>query len=455
MRGEAPQSAPAAEAAEAIPQRLGIWPLAWPAIVGNLLHATVGIVDVKIVGALGAPAVAAVTAGNRIFFLLQALLMGVTAGTTALVARAYGAGDRAEAERVTRASLWLCLGVSLAFSAIGVALAHPLAALFRLEEGTVELAATFIRFLSLFHAGFAVHFVLGTALRAAGDTRTPLVVGALVNAVNVGLVWALVHGRLGLPALGVAGAGLATGTAFTLGALVLGGLWLRGRLLLGRGPEGALARPRVRRLLHVGYPAALEQGVWQGGFLAFLWIVSLYGTAPYAAYGIGVNILAFSFVVGFGFSIAASTLVGQHLGAGDPEGAVRGAYRALGLSVAVMVVFGATIIALARPIAAFLIDDPEVVRLTVAFIYVLGSVQAFMAVEFAFGGALRGAGDTRFPLVAVLCGFFGARIALAALFAALGLSVEWIFAALVADYAVKAALLTARFRSGRWRGVLA
>jgi Na+-driven multidrug efflux pump len=209
------------------------------------------------------------------------------------------------------------------------------------------------------------------------------------------------------------------------------------------------------RLLRIGYPAGLEQAAWQGGLVLFLWIVAFYGTAPYAAYGIGVSLLSFSFVVGFGFSIAAATLVGQHLGAGDPDAAARSGWHAMGLSVGVMIVFGTAIIAGARPLAEFLIHDPEVVRLTVAFIWVLGSVQALMAVEFTLAGALRGAGDTRFPLLTVICGLFGGRIALAALAASLGLPVEWVFSALIADYVVKATLLIWRFRSRRWARALA
>jgi len=187
-----------------------------------------------------------------------------------------------------------------------------------------------------------------------------------------------------------------------------------------------------------------------GGLPVFLWIVALYGTAPYAAYGIGVSLLSFSFVVGFGFSIAASTLVGQHLGAGDPDGAAQRGWHAMGLAALVMLVLGTAIILAARPLARFLIDDPEVVRLTVAFIYVLGSVQVLMAVEFTLSGALRGAGDTRFPLLTVTCGLFGGRIALAALSAWLGLAVEWVFAALIADYLIKTSLLVWRFHSRRW-----
>jgi putative MATE family efflux protein len=434
-------------------RRPGVWELAWPAILSNLLYSAVGLVDIKIVGSLGAPAVAAVTTGHRMFFVLQAVLMAITAGTTALVARAWGANDHAEAQRVTRASLTVCVGLALLLTLPGLLFAESLAGIFRLEPETVALAATFIRWLSIFNVGFAASFVIGVALRAAGDTKTPLWVGAFTNVVNVVLVYALVYGRLGLPALGVAGAAIASGIAFSSGALLMLWLWMAGRVRLRPGWGPALERARVRRLLHIGYPAALEQVAWQGGFLIFLWIVALYGTAPYAAYGIGVQILAFSFVVGFGFQIASSTLVGQHLGAEDPEGAARSGWRATWLSVAAMVGLGGSIIAAAPAIASFMIDDPEVVRLTVFFIYVLGAVQPLMAIEFTLGGALRGAGDTRFPLYAVLTGLVGVRCVLAGLFSWLDLPVEWVYGALIADYVVKTSMLTGRFLRGRWKTI--
>jgi putative MATE family efflux protein len=433
---------------------LGIWQLAWPAILTNLLASLVGFVDTKIVGSLGAAAVAAVTTGNRIFFILQAVLMAVTAGTTALVARAWGAGDRDEAERVTRASLGLCAVIALLVSVPAAVVPHALASVFRLEASTIDLAALFIRWLAPFQLAFAVQLALGTALRAAGDTRTPLGIGALTNVVNIVLVYGLVYGRFGLPSFGVAGAALASGIAYTLGGLVFVALWWRSWLVLRVGPSGVWERNRIRRILDIGYPAGIEQLIWQSGFLAFLWIVSLYGTAPYAAYGIGVTLLSFAFLVGFGFSIAAGTLVGQHLGAHDADGATRSGWRALRLAMAAQVAFGCVIVATARPLARFMIDDPEVVRLTVVFIYILGSVQPLMAVEYAMGGALRGAGDTRFPLFAVFSGLIGARVTLAAFFAWRGLPVEWIFGALIADYVVKACLLTWRFRTGRWKTVI-
>lgn len=433
---------------------LGVWRLAWPTIISNLLYSAAGFLDIKIVGALGPSAVAALTTGLRIFFAMQAVLMAVTAGTTALVARAWGAGDRQEAANVTRLSLWLCVALTLVVTVPVVIWAERFAGIFRLNPDTVAQAAAFTRWLSVFYAAFAVNLVLGAALRATGDVVTPLWTGGLANGVAVAVAYVLVYGKLGFPALGVKGAAFGHAAGWIAGAIAILALWIRGQVQLGVGGRSAFSVARTRRLLAIGYPAAMEQVAWQSGFILFLWIVALYGTAPYAAYGIGVNILSFSFLVGFGFSVAASTLVGQRLGAGDPEGAAHGGWRAMRLAIAAMLTFAAVIVTAAEPLARFLIDDPEVVRLTVVFIHVLGSVQVLMAIEYALGGALRGAGDTRFPFLTVVTGLYGVRLPLAAGFCWLGLSPEWIFAALIGDYIVKATMLTLRFRSGRWKTAL-
>jgi putative MATE family efflux protein len=445
---------PGEELAEA-PSHGSVWQLAWPTVIANLLQSTVGLVDVKVVGSLGASAVAAATAGHRLFFVLQAVLMAAVAGTTAFVARAWGAGDHEEASGVVVDSLKLGVLIALIMGATGVMIAEPFAAFLDLAGETKRLAVTYTRWLSCFTVAYAIAFVLAAGLRAAGDTKTPLWIGVIGNVVNIALLYMLVYGGLGAPKLGIAGAAVAGGTAFSAGAVLVSILWLRGRLAVKPLRRRARDSARMRELLRVGYPAALEQFVVQSGFIAFTLIISHYGKEALAAYGIGVQILSLSFVVGFGFSIAASTLVGQHLGAGDPHKAEASGWRAMVFAIAGMSVLSLLIVALARPIAEAMIGDKEVVRLTVAFIYFLGAVQPLMAIDFALGGAVRGAGDTRFPLIATFTGLIIGRVALASLFSWVGCSIEWVYGALIADYVLKAALLVTHYRSKKWQHALA
>ncbi len=403
---------------------------------------------------MGATAVAAVTTGNRLFFALQAVLMAISAGTTALVARSWGARDYREAAKVTSASLWIGNMVALALTLPSIIFSYEIASVFGLNQETTHLAADFIRWLSLFNVAFAINMILGAALRAGGDTRTPLWIGAITNVINVTLVYWLVYGGAGIEPLGVRGAAIANGISFSFGALIFLSLWFRGKLIVGVGGIQSLEKVRLKRLVNIGYPAGLEQFIFQIGFVAFLWIVALFGTEAYAAYGVGVNILSISFVVGFGFSIAGATLVGQHLGARDAAGATRQGWKATGYAVMSMVALSVIIASFAEHIARFLIDDDEVVRLTVTFIYIMAIAQPLMAIEFSLGGCLRGAGDTRFPLLTTLVGLVGVRVMLAAIFTLAGLAVEWIYAALIGDYIIKASMLIWRFRSGRWKKII-
>jgi putative MATE family efflux protein len=232
-------------------------------------------------------------------------------------------------------------------------------------------------------------------------------------------------------------------------------LWARRRLVLA--PTAERFAPRLdmwRRIMHIGYPAALEGALWHAGLFVFMRIMSDYGTAEFTAYQIGAQILALSFLPGSGFSMAAATLVGQHLGDGHPERAAASGWRSLWASIGAMTALGAVLIWLAEPISSWFIDDPRVVALTVDFIWILGVAQPLMAVEFTLGGALRGAGDTRFPLLVIFLGLFVCRLAPALTLAyVFDATIQVVWCALLLDYALKATLLIGRFRSGRWRHI--
>ena len=437
-------------------ERPGIWSLAIPSILGNLSYTVVGMVQTKFVGELGAQALAAVGAGQRVFFAMQAVLMAVSAGTTALVARAWGARDYDEAARVTMASLALAGGFAVVVTIVGLFYAAQVASVFGLYPETLTMAADNIRWLCIFNVAFVVNFIMSAALRASGDAWSPLWISGGVNLVNVPLLYVFIFGKHGFPAMGVAGAAVAAGISFSLGGLVLLGLWVGQRFRVKHLGRGWWRKERLRQLMNIGYPAAVEQVVFQAGFFIFLMLIgNYYGTEAFAAYNIGANLLMVCFTVGFGFSIAGSTLVGQHLGAGDHAGATASGWRAMRLAMVSMGVLGAGVYYYAYDLAYFFIgDDPLTVKYTVQMTHIMAAMMPLMAVEFAIGGALRGAGDTRFPLMATFLGLIGMRCGLAAIATYLGVPVFWVYAALIGDYALKGVMLLWRFRRGRWKTVV-
>jgi putative MATE family efflux protein len=434
------------------PIRPRILQLALPTIAGNILFSTVAMIQTKFVGDLGAQAVAAVGASQRVFFALQAILMAIGVGTAALVSQAWGANNREEAARVTMASVLLAGGASIAVMLVGTFGSLHIAGLFGLDEVTTALAAKNIFWLSMFIVGFAVDIILCGALRATGNVWTPLAFVAAVNAINVPLLYAFIFGHFGAPAMGASGAAFATGLSLTLGGIVLLGIWIKQRLTIRFVGGMRSHAQRFRLLLKLSLPAALEQAVMQLGFFVFLMLVgNFYGTEAFAAYNVGVNMLNIAMVIGFGFSIAGATLVGQNLGAGDIVAARRSGWRACGLAMASMGTLASIIAVFAPELAHFFLgNEPLTEHHTIQLTYILAAMLPLLGVDFAIGGSLRGAGDTRFPLFSTFAGLIVMRCGLSAIFVLTGLPVIWVYASMIADYILKSSLLIGRFHSGRW-----
>ncbi len=431
----------------------GVWELTWPSMASFALHAVVGFVDLLFVAELGSDKVAGVGLATQFHFVALAIMAGSTTGTVALVARATGARDSTDSSRVTRASLLLvmifCTGLTLLADAAGFIFYF-----FGLEPEVIAVADSYLFIVLVASIPLGISFVIGAAFRGAGDVRTPLVIGIIINIVNIIGDYALIFGHFGAPALGASGSAWASAIAFLVGAALFLALWISDRFVIASGPIFERAdRKTCKRILRIGIPTALEQMAFSIGLFAFLRLVTLFGTEAVSAYMIGVRILAFSFVPGSGFAVAASTLVGQHLGAGDPDRAEHSGWRATQGGVLVMSAIGLLIVVFARPIAdAFGAAGDETTRLTVIFIYILGAAQPLMAIEFSVAGALRGAGETRFPLFALLLGLFVFRLGAAGIvvfFLEGSLTALW--SCLLMDYFVKATLLSLHFRRGDWK----
>src|ERR1700674_3034320 len=374
------------------PERLRqeIWALSWPVILSFALDSVLGLASMLMVGRLGADAVGAVGLASQVLGAVRAGIAAIGTGTVALVARDIGGGDRDHAEVVLTQSVVFGVIVS-SLVAISVIVFAPAAlALFHVTGPMADLGTRYLRVVMLSEPFQGIFLMCASALRGAGDTRTPLWIGGMIDVLAIFFNYVLIFGKFGFPALGVDGSAVATLLAIAFGgilffyALSIPGMVLNFRWK-GLWPDFGLGR----RILSVGNPAAIEQLIIQFGFVAYVAFVARYGEKEVAAYFIGVRILALSFLPGFGFSAASATLVGQGLGAGDPKFSRKAGWESTGMAVVLMSAMGLLFIVFAHQIAALFIDDKTVIAYTVQFMYALAAAQPLMAIDWTITGALR------------------------------------------------------------------
>ncbi len=442
--------------------------LAWPSLVENVSVTFLGMASLMMVGRLGPAAVAAVGAGNQVAQLSLVAFNGLSVGNTALVARAVGAGDFASARAVARQALTLGLVLSTLLGAAGAFAADFLLLLLTPDLEVRALGSIYLRAAMLSLPLLVVLLVGNGSLRGAGDTRTPMVVTLAINAVNIAVAWALIFGAFGLPRLGVAGAAWGIVAARLAGALMVLYLLFHGETPLSEQQRvfprsvwslwsllcsfGALDRAIVRRLLSIGGPAAAESTSVQLGLMAFNVIVLRMGTAAYAAQQLVFNVASLSMMPGQAFSVAATTLVGQALGARDPARARAAGWMAVRSASLWMALMGAVFLAFPEFFLRLYTSDAEVVRLGAVGMRVVGLGQPFQAAAFVLGGALRGAGATRSTFIVGTLGVWLVRVPCAYTLGHLaGWGVGGVWAGWAMDWLLRGSVLLHIFWRGSWQ----
>jgi putative MATE family efflux protein len=429
--------------------------LAWPVVIEQMLGMAVGLANTYIVGHLGAAALVAVGLSTQLSNFLIALFSAVGVGSTALVARHVGAEEREEAEHIAGQSLLLALAVGLIAAVPCLLWGRPLLTALGGAEDVVAQGRSYLLAVGTTMPLMAVLFIGSAALRGAGDTRTPMTAMGLVNVINVSISCSLVHGLGPLPALGVLGAGIGSAAGVGVGGLIVATALLRGRSTAGLQVVPAALRfhpAHTRRLLRIGLPSGAEQMAMRLAQLALATIVTELGTAAYAGHQLGIQLLSMAFMPGFAFSVAATTLVGQELGHGAPRRAEACAYAAAWMALAVMCSVGAAAFLLAQPLLRTFTPEPEVIAHGLCVMRGCALMQLPLAWYFVLSGALRGAGDTRFVLLAQAASIWLVRLPLASrLGLAFGLGLSGVWAGMILDMTARASLLALRFRSGAWK----
>ncbi|MGI6643387.1 MAG: MATE family efflux transporter [Bacillota bacterium] len=431
-----------------------VWTLATPALIEMVLVSLVGMADMIQVGRVGPAAITSVGLTNQPMMLLQSVYQALNVGTTALVARFIGMGKYKEASDTLRQTLVVTVVMGLMTSMFAGVCAPYILRFMGAEIEVIREGTGYFRVVGFGFIFNAVAMALSSALRGAGDTRTPMTVNLWANAVNIVFNWILIWGKFGFPRLGVLGAGIATTFSRLVAAIWFVAIALKGgkRIRLDLKDKYRVDMSILRRVCNVGFPAAIEQLVLRSGQVLFVKVVSSLGTVTFAAHQVGMNILSLSFMPGQAFSTAATTLVGQYLGAKHPDSAERCAATTRRLGLVVSCCMGLVFLLGGKYIAALYTNDPAVALASASVLRVIAFAQPAQSTQFILAGALRGAGDTKYPLYSTAIGMWVARVTLGWFFvnvAHLGLLGAWLGIAI--DQTLRGVLIYLRFRTGRWK----
>lgn len=469
-----------------------IFRLALPAVGEMVLQTMVGVVDTIMVGqALGKNGVASVALGGGVVWPILFLLTSVGVGTTAVVARLWGQRDRDGARFIGGQSILVALGFGLFLSAVGPFLLPLLLSLYKAEPAVMADATAYVRILCYAGLPWVVTMVGASVMRGFGDNVRPLVITLIANLLNVGFNYVFIYGLGPIEPMGVAGAALGSSLSMTAAGvatvviLYFGFTKERLKVIETVRPDWSA----VRRIFHVGTPAMFEQGVFRVGQMVSVWIVSQLGTVALAANQVGIQVESLSFMPGWGLALASTTLVGQYLGAGEPELAEKAGRRSAVVALVLMGAMGVVFALFARDLVGVFIDESatgvkllhtgaaailhsgqgwfenvpalfppapsgQVLPTGAVLITIAALEQPALAIMMPLTGGLRGAGDTRWTLILAAIGFWGLRIP----FSLLAVFVfKWgivgLWALSVLAFYIRAGLSYWRFSGGKWKGL--
>ncbi len=429
--------------------------LALPVVLTQLSTSLMGVVDSAMVGRLGPTELAAVGFGGIWLWTLFSILYGTASGVQTFVSQADGAGDARSCGPWVWQGCYALLPAGVVLLALLVWLLEPALELLGPSAEMRALTADYVRARLIGDLGYIAVMLLNSFHRGLGDTRTPLYVTLFANIVNVVLDYGLIFGRLGLPELGVTGAGVATSIAQWSNAVALLVIFQRRSIARRCNTHPVAMQPQqIRRFLWTSAPIGGQWFIGMVSFSAFTTLVARMGDASMAASQAFVMLLSLSFMQAVGVSIATGVLVGRYIGAEDVSAVNRTFRSSIALGISIGLVIAAVFIAFPVQLLRIFTDDPAVLGLGRPLLLLGALFQLADAVAIICDGALRGAGDTRWPFVIETAMGWGVQVPLAYLVGVeLGYGLTGAWAAALLHIVALASILFLRFRSNAWREI--
>lgn len=426
-----------------------IWKISSPVVLSSMLFTFQTTVDMFWVGRLGKLDLAAVSLAGSLLGVFQTMAGLISAGTLATCARFAGADNRRGVQESLFHSLLLSAVLAEVVAVVTVPFSRELLNIFGAETRVVELGAPFLRILLIALVLQFPGVALASVFQALGDTRTPMWIAIVANAVNLVLDPFLIFGWVGLPRLGIVGAAIATAASQLIALAMLLGLLQRRGLVVLRQP---IRLHIFKTLLRIGTPASLTAITRPLTGMLLFRILTSFGSAAVAAFGVGLRILNIMYIYLQGLGSACQSLVGQNLGAGRPEGAERVARRVQVIAVSLQLVVLTVLFVLAPGVVRIFNRDADIVRYGVSYLRVLSPFLVLLGLSNAWSGTQYGAGDTRPTAVAALIANWLVKIPLAYILSrmiALGIVGVWLGIGI--SVVIETVILGITYYRGGWR----
>ncbi len=432
--------------------------IAWPVLLELFMGSLFGMVDMMMLGnispsSLSAASIASVGITNQPLFIGLSLVQSFNVGGTAIIARYYGMGKLKRLGNILKHVLML--SVVLIIIPLFVLAMFQAESIMRLLGAAEDVVATGSMYFRIVHFGFifqALTMCVSAALRGVGETKTPMKINLFCNGLNVFGNAVLIYGLFGMPALGVTGAGISTAFSQVLASILIFSFLLRGKSKVKISGKFKFDGTIIRNLVNIGLPASFEQLALRLGIFIFVRIVASLGTVVYAAHQIALSVLALSFNPGQAFGISASALVGRALGEGNSHQAELYAKKARQFGSVFSTVVAILFFFFAKQIVRLYTPDVQIIESASSALRIIALVQPFQSSQLILSGALRGAGDTVWPLIATIIGVLFIRLGFAIIlvnYLNMGLDGAWI--AVLVDQLIRWAFIYFRFNSGKWK----
>ena len=432
--------------------------LAWPTMMEELMQTAVQYIDTAMVGSLGTQATAAVGATSTVNWLVGSTISAVGVGFLSYVSQACGAGDTKRAGKAASQAVLAVLFCGILFTALTLGLSRKIPVWMQVDPGIRDLASRYFFVLYSPMLARTAIIIFGTLLRSAGDTKTPMRVGIIVNLVNVFLNFLLIYPTrewkgIILPGagMGVIGAAAASAVAFVVGGVCMTvSLWRHGVV----SPRGHSLRPDwnvLRPCLRVALPNGLQRFGTSLGYVAFASMINSVGEVATAAHTIANTVESAFYIPGYGMQTAAATLAGNALGANDNRRIKDLARMIIFIEVTLMIVSGSLLFAFAHNMMQLFSRDPEVIRLGTTVLRMVAVSEPFYGVFIIIEGMMQGMGNTVLPFLFSISGLWGIRIVgtfICTQLLGLGLISAW--ACMIAHNLILFVMFMICYVTGRW-----